>query len=94
VRARAVLVAVAFAAMIAPPAARADHLPGHSGSIFGPRNGTGTNFHPRQPHANPNPYDLPRRPDPAPEMRQYVPPNHPWNQPRKPDLYPWGKPKY
>lgn len=81
------------AAMVMPAAAFADHYPGHSGSIYGPRNGTGTNFYPSQPNSGSNPWNQPREPRLQPQWQQ-APGTNPWDQPRKPELNPWGKPKY
>lgn len=84
-------VALAFAA--AASGASADHYPGHSGSIYGPRSGTGSNYHPPQPNSGSDAWNQPRRPT---VEHQWNRPSgiDPWNQPRKPNLDPWGKPKY
>jgi len=88
--ARFCLAAVAIAA---PGAALADHYPGHSGSIYGPRSGTGTNYYDKQPNSSSDAWNQPRRPT---IQHQWDQPRgtNPWDQPKKPDLYPWGKPKY
>ena len=82
--------ALAFAA---PASALADHYPGHSGNIYGPRNGTGSNFHSSQPNSGSDAWNQPRRPS-VQHQWDRPPGLDPWNQPRKPDLQPWGKPKY
>jgi hypothetical protein len=87
-----VIIAVVAVAALATPAA-ADHYPGHSGSIYGPKRGTGTNYYDRQPNSGSDPWNQPRRPT---IQNQWDQPRgtNPWNQPKKPDLHPWGKPKY
>lgn len=89
--ARVCIAAVVAAGLAAP--ALADHYPGHSGSIYGPRSGTGTNYYDRQPNSGSDPWNQPRRPTVQPQWDQPRGTN-PWQQPRQPDLYPWGKPKY
>ena len=91
--ARVCLAALAAAALAAPGAALADHYPGHSGSIYGPRSGTGSSYYDRQPNSGSDSWNQPRRPT---IQNQWDQPRgtNPWEQPRKPDLHPWGKPKY
>ena len=89
--ARLCLAAFAIAALAAP--ALADHYPGHNGSIYGPRNGTGSNYYPSQPNSGSDPWNQPRRPTVEHQWDQPRGTNT-WEQPRKPDVYPWGKPKY
>lgn len=89
--ARVCIAAVAFIGLAAP--ASADHYPGHSGSIYGPKSGTGTNYYDRQPNSGSDPWNQPRRP--TIEHRWDQPRGtNPWDQPKKPDLTPWGKAKY
>ncbi|MCW5774133.1 MAG: hypothetical protein KIT16_20995 [Rhodospirillaceae bacterium] len=78
-----------------PPsgALHADHMPGHSGSIYGPRNGSGSTIYGTPPNAASNPWNQPRKPD-LEHKWDRAPGTSPWTQPRKPDLEPWGKPKY
>ncbi|MFO0987021.1 MAG: hypothetical protein U1F37_06595 [Alphaproteobacteria bacterium] len=90
--ARAPIAAAVLAIGLAAPAL-ADHYPGHSGSIYGPRSGTGTNYYDRQPNSGSDPWNQPRRPTLEHQWEQPRGTN-PWDQPRKPDLTPWGKPKY
>ncbi len=85
--------AVAVLSLAAPGVAFADHYPGHHGSIYGPKSGTGTNFYDRQPNSGSDPRNQPRRPSVQHQWDQPRGTNT-WEQPRKPDLYPWGKPKY
>ncbi len=87
-----VCIAILAASAISAPAL-ADHYPGHSGSIYGPRNGTGTNFYDRQPNSGSDAWNQPRRPALGNQLDQPRGTNT-WEQPRKPDFYPWGKPKY
>ncbi|HEY7609589.1 MAG TPA: hypothetical protein VIF14_10195 [Alphaproteobacteria bacterium] len=91
--ARNALAIAALLAVAVPGPARADHYYGHHGSIYGPRNGTGSNFYDRQPNSGSDPWHQPRRPT---IQNQWDQPRgtNPREQPRKPDLYPWGKPKY
>lgn len=74
-------------------AALADHYPGHSGSIYGPKNGTGSNFYPSQPNSGSDAWNQPRHPSVQHQWDQPRGTNA-WEQPKKPDLHPWGKPKY
>ena len=83
----------AAAMMTAPVAVLADHYPGHSGSIYGPRNGTGTNFYPRQPNSGSERWNQPRQPS-VQHQWDRPPGTNAWEQPQKPNLNPWGKPKY
>ncbi len=87
-----VCIAVATLASLTAPTI-ADHYPGHSGSIYGPRSGTGTNYYDKQPNSGSDPWNQPRRPS---IQHQWDQPRgtNPWDQPKKPDLTPWGKPKY
>lgn len=84
---------VACLALLHPSMAMAYHYPGHSGSIYGPKNGTGSNYYQTQPNSGSDPWNQPRRPT---VQNQWDQPRgtNPWEQPRKPDLHPWGKPKY
>ena len=84
-------IAAAVIGLAAP--ALADHYPGHSGSIYGRRNGTGTSYYDKQPSSGSDPWNQPRRPSVQHQWNQPRGTN-PWEQPRKPDLYPWGKPKH
>lgn len=86
-----VCMAAAFVGIAAP--ALADHIPGHYGSIYGPRNGTGTNYYGTQPNSGSDAWNQPRRPTVEHQWQQPRGTNT-WEQPRKPDLDPWGKPKY
>ena len=88
---RACFTAIAVLAM--PAAALADHYPGHSGNIYGPKNGTGSNFYQAQPNSGSDTWNQPRRPTIQHQWDQPRGTNV-WEQPRKPDLHPWGKPKY
>ena len=87
------LILAACLAISLPATALADHYPGHSGSIYGPRNGTGTHYYPSQPNSGSDPWNQPRKPD-VQHQWDRPPGTNPWNQPRQPDLNPWGKPKY
>jgi hypothetical protein len=89
--ARLSLAAVATLILAVP--APANHYPGHPGSIYGSRNGTGSNFYPSQPGSGSDAWNQPRRPSLQYQWSQ-PPGTNAWEQPRKPDLYPWGKPKY
>lgn len=86
--------AIAVIVMAFPGAATADHYPGHSGSVYGPRSGSGSNYYPTQPDSGSDPWNQPRRPSLDHRWEQPRSGTTPWDQPRKPDLYPWGKPKY
>ena len=84
---------LAVLALGLPSVAQADHYYGHSGSIYGPRNGTGSNYYSTQPNSGSDPWNQPRRPSVQHQWDQPRGTNT-WEQPRKPDLSPWGKPKY
>lgn len=87
-------IAIAAATFVAGVGiAAADHYPGHHGNIYGPRNGTGSNYHPSQPNSGSDAWNQPRRPT---VEHQWDRPRgtDPWNQPRNPNLDTWGKPKY
>jgi hypothetical protein len=88
-----VCIAAAVVVSAAAPAL-ADHYPGHYGSIYGPRSGTGTNYYDRQPNSGSDPWNQPRRPIIEHQWQQPRGGINTWEQPRKPDLDPWGKPKY
>ena len=90
---RTCFAAVAALALALPGAALGDHYPGHSGSVYGPRKGTGSNYYSTQPNSGSDPWNQPRRPSVQHQWDQPRGTNT-WEQPRKPDLYPWGKPKY
>lgn len=92
-RVHSTLSLAALLAISLPTATLADHYPGHHGSIYGPRTGTGSNYHPPQPNSGSDPWNQPRQPTVQPQWDR-PPGTNPWNQPRQPDLHPWGKPKY
>jgi hypothetical protein len=83
---------ICAAVALAGPAL-ADHHSGHSGSVYGPRSGTGTNYGDRPPNFGGDPWNQPRRPSIG---HQWDRPRgtNPWDKPRKPDLHAWGNPKY
>ena len=91
--ARVCLAVLAIATVAAPGVALADHYPGHYGSIYGPKTGTGSNYYQPQPNSGSDPWNQPRRPAVQHQWDQPRGTNV-WEQPRKPDLHPWGKPKY
>ncbi len=74
--------------------AAAQNYPGSGSNVYGPRNGTGTNFYQAPPSGSLDPWNQPRRPTLEHRWQQPQGVTDPWNQPRKPDLNPWGKPKY
>lgn len=86
-------VIAAIALFAGATTASADHYPGHHGSIYGPKSGTGTNYYPRQPNSGSDAWNQPRQPS-VQHQWDKSPGTNPWTQPRQPDLQPWGKPKY
>lgn len=93
-RMRNCIVAAALPAIIMSGAALADHYRGHSGSIYGSKKGTGSNYYQTQPNSGSDPWNQPRRPSVQHQWDQPKGGTNPWDQPKKPELYPRGKPKY